>query len=96
LVTDSGHHLFKIKNIAGIGQSVEPKRALFGGVDAPVWAVVFCENGGLRNIRIGAADFVQEIDFINKSITSFGTATKRIPLYFSPTDSARVMIMHNA
>jgi hypothetical protein len=44
LVTDSGHHLFKIKNITSIGQSVEPKRARFEGVGAPVWAVVICEK----------------------------------------------------
>jgi hypothetical protein len=60
--------------------------APFGGVDAPVWAVVFCENGGLRNIRIGAADFVQEIDFINKSITSFGTPCRYT--FRQPTDGS--------
>jgi len=41
-------------------------------------------------------EFVQEIDFINKSITSFRTAMPAMPLYFSPADGADVMIMHNA
>jgi hypothetical protein len=45
---------------------------------------------------MNATDFVQEIDFTNKSITSFGTATKAMPLYFPPTDGAGVMIMLNA
>jgi hypothetical protein len=42
------------------------------------------------------AEFVQEIDFINKSITSFGTGTKAMPLYFSPSGRTGVMIMLNA
>jgi hypothetical protein len=52
--------------------------------------------GGLRNVRMSAADFVQEIDFTNKSITSSGTAANAMPLYFSSADGAGVMIMHNA
>jgi hypothetical protein len=44
--------------------------------------VVFRENGGLRNVRTKVTGFVQEIDFINKSITSFETAMPAMPLYF--------------
>jgi hypothetical protein len=58
--------------------------------------VVFRENGGLRNVRTKVTGFVQEIDFINKSITSFETAMPAMPLYFSPAGGAGVMIMHNA
>jgi hypothetical protein len=57
LVTDSGHHLFKIKNITSIGQSVEPKYARFGGVRAPVWTVVIRENDVLRNVRMTVSGF---------------------------------------
>jgi hypothetical protein len=70
--------------------------ARFGGVRAPIWDVVFGENAALRNIRTKVNEFVQEIDFINKSITSFRTTTKVMPLYFSPDDKMGVMIMHNA
>jgi hypothetical protein len=70
--------------------------ARFGGVGALFWAVVIRENGELRNVRISVSDFVQEIDFTNKSITSSGTAAQAMPLYFSPADGAEVMIMHNA
>jgi hypothetical protein len=70
--------------------------ARFGGVRAPVWTVVIRENGELRNVRTSVEKFVQEIDFINKSITSFRTAMRAIPLYFSPADGVDVIFMHNA
>jgi hypothetical protein len=86
----------RLRTLAALVNRSNELSARFGGVHAPVWDVVFGENDVLRNIRMKVTEFVQEIDFINKSITSFRTATKAMPLYFSPAGWLGVMIMHNA
>jgi hypothetical protein len=86
----------RLRTLAGLVNRSNELNARFGGVRAPVWDVVFGENAGLRNIRTKVNEFVKEIDFTNKSITSFGTPAKVMPLYFSPADETGVMIMLNA
>jgi hypothetical protein len=86
----------RLRTILALVNRSNQLSAPFGAVCAPFWAVVIRENDALRNVRIDVYDFVQEIDFINKSITSFRTATKVMPLYFSPADGYGFMIMRNA